>query len=164
VYLVFLKMGFFMSFIGKLFAALVGGFVVSLLGSVVVATAMANSDQNPDTSSTILLVFFAISAALALSAKRAAKAWRRLLLLSAVLCFAMPLASMIFSGVATAEMASHSGAAAAGAMLGGGIVTMVTGVFGFFLGAIFLIAGLLVGRDPKIIIVNSEVKTVSEQT
>jgi hypothetical protein len=69
----------------------------------------------------------------------------------------MPISSLIFSGAQVADAASqggeYAGAATAGAALGGGMVTAITGFLGFYLGVIFLVIGLLVGRDKQIVII-----------
>ena len=48
---------------------------------------------------------------------------------------------------------TESTAAAAGAALGGGMITAITGFLGFLLGIIFLVIGLLVGRDKEVVII-----------
>lgn len=69
----------------------------------------------------------------------------------------MPLSSFIFTGSHVAEVATqggeYAGAAAAGAALGGGLITAISGFLGFFLGVIFLVVGLLTGRDKEIIVI-----------
>ena len=83
-------------------------------------------------------------------AERAAKAWRRLLIANACLCFSLPIAGMIFTGRAAAHsdaMGHHLQAGATAAA--GGVATVALAIFGFFLGAIFLVVGLLVGRSTS---------------
>ena len=66
-------------------------------------------------------------------------------MLSRLLCFALPLASIVFSGVVAVDHVSSAGsdAARAGAVVGsalaGTAMTLVSGVVGFFLGLIFLV-------------------------
>ncbi|WP_444922661.1 hypothetical protein ACJJH9_00120 (plasmid) [Microbulbifer sp. DLAB2-AF] len=73
------------------------------------------------------------------------------MLVSAVLCFLLPVAGLVFTGNAVAD--TTSGAEAAGAAIGGGLVSGFMGFVGFFLGIVFLIIGLLTGRDKQVIVV-----------
>ena len=61
----------------------------------------------------------------------------------------------MFTGAVATQVAQETGDAAvtAGAAIGGGLVTLIAGFLGFFLGAIFLVVGLLVGRDKQVIVV-----------
>jgi hypothetical protein len=92
--------------------------------------------------------FWAIALVVTISAPRAGKTWRRLLIISSLLAFAMPILSFIYKGVQVTSSAIQgseysSAVAAAGAALGGGMVaTVITGFLGFFLGVIFLVIGL----------------------
>lgn len=144
---------------GKIVSGVLGGLIVATLGSFVVTIAGAGSDPEAsgEFGAKAFFVIWALSIVIAVMAKGAGKAWRRLMLTSAVLSFLLPLASFIFSGAHVAEVAStggeHAGAAAAGAAIGGGLITMISGFLGFFLGIIFLLIGLLVGRDKQVIVV-----------
>ena len=69
---------------------------------------------------------------------------------NACLSFALPLAAFIFSGKAAQHFVAKGQQLEAVATAGvGGVMAIVLGVIGFFLGAIFLVVGLLVGRDNK---------------
>jgi hypothetical protein len=87
------------------------------------------------------------------------KAWRRLLIISGVLSFLLPLSTIISTGVHVANIlekgGQYSSAAAAGAVIGGGLVSGLMGIMGFFLGAVFLVIGLLVGRDKQVIYIQA---------
>lgn len=87
----------------------------------------------------------------------AAKTWRKILITIALLCFSLPIAGMVLSGAimhaASDGNTSSNLGAAAGAALGTGFVGWILGIIGFFVGGIFLIIGLLVGRDPRIVYV-----------
>ena len=104
-------------------------------------------------------VFWILGFVIALMAKSAPKAWRRLLLTSAVLSFLLPLSGIIYTGSFMAAHvdpgAEYAGAQAAGAAIGGGLVSGILGFIGFFLGVVFLIIGLLVGRDKQVIYVQA---------
>jgi hypothetical protein len=51
--------------------------------------------------------------------------------------------------------AQHTGAQAAGAAIGGGLISGILGFIGFFLVVVLLIIGLLVGRDKQVIYVQA---------
>ena len=53
-------------------------------------------------------------------------------------------------------------AAVAGAAIGGGLVTGFMGILGFFLGAVLLIIGFLVGRDGQVVCVQASSSTKTE--
>lgn len=144
----------------KLLAGLVGGFFIAILGALVIALGGASPSKPAGGGGGGTLAFFvlwAASIALALMAPSAAKAWRRLLITSGILSFMLPLSTLLFTGshVASAveKGGEYAGAAAAGAMIGGGLVSGIMGIVGFFLGAVFLVIGLLVGRDKQIVYV-----------
>lgn len=91
----------------------------------------------------------------------AAKVWRRMLITTGLLCFSLPLAAFAFTGQLASQMptgtsaAEHAGAAA-GAAVSGILIGGFLGFIGFFAGAIFLVIGLLVGRDPKVVYVQAQ--------
>lgn len=103
---------------------------------------------------------------MALGAKTAAKAWRRLLLSFAVLSFLMPISGIIYTGSFMATQvdstSEYAGAQAAGAAIVGGLISGFMGFVGFFLGLVFLVIGLLVGRDKQIVYVEKQPQ--SEET
>lgn len=130
---------------GKLFAGIVMGIVVAILCFLVFGIGSGAGEAGAGRGGWAALVGFAFMMTLALTAARSGYAWGRGLLLCGLLCFAMPLATMIFSGIIGAQQmgAAPTEAGRAGAAIGtamaGGFMTIVTGVFGFFLGLIFLI-------------------------
>jgi len=142
---------------GKIVAGLFGGLIVAIIGAMVVTVALASSPAASSVGAIAFFVFWALGIALAVTASRTGKAWRRVLISSGLLSFALPLSSIIFTGSvmtqAAGEGGEFSGAAAAGAAIGGGMITIASGVLGFFLGVIFLVIGLLVGRDREVIII-----------
>ncbi len=144
--------------IGKIISGLVGGLIVAILGSMLVTLASAGPPESDgQTGAMVFLIFWVVALVIALKAPRAGKAWRRLLIISGLLAFAMPISSLIFTGAQIADVASqsgeHVGAAVVGTALGGGIVTAIAGFLGFFVGVILLVTGLLIGRDKQIIII-----------
>jgi hypothetical protein len=143
---------------GKIVSGIVGGLIIAILGAFVVTVALSSDPESGgQTGAVAFFVFWVFGLILALTASRAGKAWRRILVTSAILSFAMPLSSFIFTGSQVAEVATqggeYAGAAAAGAALGGGLITAISGFLGFFLGVIFLVVGLLTGRDKKIVVI-----------
>ena len=92
-----------------------------------------------------------IGVVVALMAPRAAKVWRRLFLTAAIVCLVGPLSMCVGTAglVSATSEASKSAAAGFGAAAAGGIASMVVGFFAFFLAAILLVLGLLIGRDKQ---------------
>ena len=145
----------------KIIAGLLGGFILAVLGAILVTITFAASPEKGGSWGAIaFLIFWVIGIAVALRAKSAAKAWRRLFLSSAVLSFLAPISAIIYTGsfmatqVDTASV--YAGAQAAGAAIGGGLISGFMGFVGFFLGVVFLIIGLLVGRDKQVVYVERQ--------
>lgn len=146
---------------GKIVSGIIGGLILAILGALVVTIALTSDPESVGQMGVITFVaFWLFGLILALTASRAGKAWRRIFVTSAILSFTIPLSSFIFTGSQVTEAASqggeYAGAAAAGAILGGGFITAISGFLGFFLGVIFLVLGLLTGRDKEVIIIKEE--------
>lgn len=142
----------------KLLAGILGGLMLAILGAIVVTTMFAGGGSGAGMGALSFFAFWAIGMAVALTAPVAAKAWRRLLISSAVISFLLPLSGLIYTGSFLATMDSsgeHSGAATAGAVIGGGLVSGFLGFVGFFLGIALLVVGLLVGRDKQVVYVQA---------
>ena len=143
---------------GKIVSGVIGGLIMALLGTLVVTVALSSDPESGGQIGAVaFIVFWIFGLVLALSASRAGKAWRRILVTSAILSFAMPLSSFIFTGVQVTQAATqggeYAGAATAGAALGGGLITAISGFLGFFIGIIFLVVGLLTGRDKDVVVI-----------
>lgn len=136
-----------MKIVWKLVAAIFGGFLFAFMGMMV--TALSGLASEGGAGGVVFLVAWALGAAIALISPRAGKSWRYLLVCCALLSLAMPLSTLIFAGGSVSEAGSQGAAAATGAAIGGGLATAMSGFIGFFLAAIFLIIGLLVGRDKS---------------
>lgn len=134
-----------MSLFWKVVAALAGGLLLAFIASMVVA--LSGLSDEGSAVSVVFWVAWLAGAVIALLSHRAARAWRYILVGCAILSLTMPLASMIFAGSQVVESGAMGAGAAAGSAIGGGIVTAMSGVVGFFMAAIFLIIGLLVGKD-----------------
>jgi len=142
----------------KILAGIVGGLILAILGSLLVTVTFAAGSDGAAKGVGAFFIIWIVGIAVAVMAPSASKAWRRLLLTSSVFSFLMPLSGLIFTG---AYMANNTkgGAEAAGAAIGGGLVSGALGFIGFFLGVIFLIVGLLVGRDKQIVYVERPTPT-----
>jgi hypothetical protein len=144
----------------KILAGLIGGLIIAILGAVVIAVGGA---ANPKSGATYGFVAFFIlwlvGIVVAVKAPSAGKAWRRLLITAAVLSFLLPLSALFLAGSHVAgtleKGGEYAGAAAAGAAIGGGLVSGFMGVIGFFLGAVFLVIGLLVGREKQVVYIQA---------
>lgn len=141
----------------KFVAGLIGGLILAVLAATVVGLAGAASGSGAGAG-----VFFGawvIALVIALTAPRAGKAWRRLLIISGLMAFMLPLSGIIFTGsyVATKvdHTSAHAAAEAAGATIGGALVSGALGFIGFFLGVILIIVGLLTGRDKQVVYVQA---------
>lgn len=141
---------------GKVVAGVVGGFILAVLAANIAAVVFGDSaakEQSATVTTLSFVVFLGLwagSVYFSIKAASAAKAWRKLLISSACLSFSMPLAGILFAGKAAYhyEKTGHHLESAAMAGLGGAFA-FVLGLLGFFLGAIFLVIGLLVGRDNQ---------------
>lgn len=145
----------------KFIAGLFGGLILAVLGTVLITITFAASPEKGGAWGAIaFLIFWVIGIIVALGAKSAAKAWRKLLLSSAVLSFLMPIAGIVYTGIFMAThvdtTSEYAGAAVAGAAIGGGLISGLMGFVGFFLGVVFLVIGLLVGRDKQVVYVEKQ--------
>ncbi len=137
--------------VGKIFAGLIMGIVVALLAYFVFAIGSAGGLA---VGGWAALGCFLLTFVMAITAQRARYAWGRGFVVAGLLCFALPLATVVMSGaVGVREMgqattqAGRAGAAA-GSFIGGAVVTLVSGIVGFFLGAIFLISAYFLRTRP----------------
>ncbi|WP_092180199.1 hypothetical protein [Pseudomonas sp. NFACC32-1] len=138
----------------KILAELVAGLILTILVSTVVAiTGAASPRVGGGAGEIIFFVTWILALAIAVSAPTAGKAWRRLLVTSGIAAFMLPSAGIVFTGSHIAINGAHSGSETVGTAIGGTLVSGFLGFVGFFLGVIFLIAGLLVGRDKQVIYV-----------
>ena len=142
----------------KFIAGLVGGFILAVLAAILVTTTFAASPgKGGGLGGSAFFLFWFTGMIIALMAQTAAKAWRRLLLSSAVLSFLAPISAIIYTGSFMATRVNtgseYAGAQAAGAAIGGGLLSGFMGFVGFFLGVVFLIIGLLVGKDKQVVYV-----------
>lgn len=145
----------------KFIAGFLGGLILAVLGAVLVTTAFSASPERGGSWGGIaFFIIWVLGMVVALGAKTLAKAWRRLLLSSAVFSFLAPISAIMYTGSFMATQidttSEYAGAQAAGAAIGGGLISGFMGFVGFFLGVVFLIIGLLVGRDQQVVYVEKQ--------
>ena len=133
--------------LSKIIAAIVGGFIISMVGSMLVGLSVGAGAEGGGIASNAFFVLYIVSFVVSLRSNSSKQAWKRLLITASILSFLLPISSMLFTGMFIAEETSGA-AEAAGGLIGGALVTGITGVFGFFMGVIFLIIGLLI-KDQK---------------
>ena len=144
----------------KILAGIIGGLIIAIIGTIVITLGGASKPSTGGSFGAMaFFVFWIVGIVVAVMAPSAAKAWRRLLITSGVLSFLLPLSAIVFTGSQVASTmekgGEYAGAAAAGAAIGGGLVSGFMGILGFFLGAVFLVIGLLVGRDKQVVYIQA---------
>lgn len=144
----------------KILAGIIGGLILAILGAIVIGVGGAtNPGKGGSFGAIAFFVLWIACIVVAVMAPSPAKAWRRLLIASAIFAFLLPLSGVIFTGSHVASTmekgGEYAGAAATGAAIGGTLVSGFMGIIGFFLGAVFLVIGLLVGRDNQVIYVTA---------
>ena len=142
-----------MNSLGKLIAGVIGGSLIAFLVYMITNVTASGFDSSREPNLIIFGLAWVVSIVIAILSPRPAKAWRRMLIILALVSFTMPLASMFFAVGGISQ--SDSGAEAAGAAVAGGVISILSGFFAFFMGGISLIIGLLIGRDPKVVVVHS---------
>lgn len=135
-----------MSIVWKVIAAIFGGLMFTILGFMVISMVIGEQ-ANESYGGFIMLGLFLISVVIVWKAKSPSKAWRRLLITCGIFSLALPLSTMVLSGSLIASGPEGDAAYAAGSAIGAGVATVFTGFVSIFLAAIFLITGLLIGRD-----------------
>ncbi len=145
-------------------AGIIGGLFLAVIGAILVTVTFAASPEKGGSLGAIsFFAFWVVGIVVAIFSASASKAWRKLLLSSSVLSFLLPLSGLIYTGSFMAKHvdanAQYAGAQAAGAAIGGGLISGFMGFVGFFLGVVFLIIGLLVGRDKQVVYVHARAPT-----
>lgn len=144
----------------KVLAGIIGGLLLAILGAVLVTTTFSVSAKGGSWGAISFAVLWILGIIVAVRAPSAAKAWRRLLIITSILASLLPISGLIYTGSFMATHvdpnAEHAGAQAVGAAIGGGLISGILGFVGFLLGIVFLVIGLLVGRDKRIVYVQAE--------
>ena len=130
--------------LGRLSAGLLGGLPVACLGNVALSILSLDVLPRGIVNGVSLLALWGGALAMALCADSSVNAWRRLLITSTVLCFAIPASAVIFSMRQIQQ--AHGQGEVVGALIGGSFVSVLLGIAGFFFGAIFLVTWVLLGR------------------
>jgi hypothetical protein len=130
---------------GKILAGSLMGIIAAVLATTVFGLGSGGGESGGRTGLWAALVAFLVTLGLAMMAQRGRYAWGRGMLICGLLSFALPLAGLLFSGIiggqsiASAKSGAEQAGAAIGTVMAGGLLTFVSGVFGFFLGIIFMI-------------------------
>ena len=141
---------------GKILSGLVMGLIAAVLGSVLLGLLVGGGPEGVTAGFWGMGLGFALVLTLAVTAKRAKRAWGRGFLVCALMSFALPLAGLVFSGIvgtkvieqADPETGARAGAAI-GAGLGGMMVTGTLAFMGFFAGLIFAILAFFLLRNDS---------------
>lgn len=141
----------------KIIAGVIGGLIIAILGMMLVGIGAA-ATKDPSYGVTTFFICWIGGLILGLTSPSVGKAWRRLLLVASVFSFLLPLSGLLYTGAFMATQ-TKGGYEAAGAAIGGGLISGFLGFVGFFLGVVFLIIGLLVGRSPQIVYMEKKVLT-----
>ncbi|MFA1011692.1 MULTISPECIES: hypothetical protein [Pseudomonas syringae group] len=101
----------------KILAGIVGGLILAILVSMIVGIAGAASPETSGARGVIVFfVAWVVALVIAIYTPTAGKAWRRLLVMSGIAAFMLPLSGIIFTGshIATNLSGAHSGAEKSG--------------------------------------------------
>ena len=140
---------------GRLVAGILGGLLMAILAANIAGVLFGNPlAKPPDNAPGVSAIFFFLAWGAGIytstRARTTGKAWRWNLVPCAVLSFALPLAALIMTANTAAQLDAKGAHMAAGVTaMAGTVAATIAGVFAFFMGAIFLTIGLLVGREKK---------------
>lgn len=136
----------------KIVAGIFGGLLMAIVGLILISIILSTTESSGGIASISFLVLWVTGIVMAVRSERAGKAWKKLLMTSGILLFLYPIAGIIFSigymfmEAPTAEDQAYQ---VAGGFIGGGAITITLAIIGFFLGAIFMIIGIQVGKDKR---------------
>lgn len=142
----------------RIFSKIIAGIFFALIASLAASPLAAAFVSSGNSNLVLGVVFFAVAAA-CLLAPTGRRAWGRGSLLCGVLFVTLPISTLILSGQVTKEVieasSDASGTEAAGAAIGSGLMVGASAFFGFILGAIFIVLGLVLSlggtRDVRIV-------------
>ncbi len=142
----------------KILAGIFGGLILATVGATLVTITFAASGISGALYGAVaFVVLWILAVIIALGAKSGGKAWRYLLISSGIMCLLLPLSGIIFTGTFMAKTIdpnnTYAGAQAAGAAIGGTLLSGFLGFVGFFAGIVLLLTGFLVGREKQIMYV-----------
>jgi len=136
----------------KIVAGIFGGLLMAIVGLILISIILSTTESSGGIANISFLVLWVTGIVMAVRSERAGKAWKKLLMTSGILLFLYPIAGIIFSigymfmDAPTAEDQAYQ---VAGGFIGGGAITITLAIIGFFLGAIFMIIGIQVGKDKR---------------
>ena len=142
----------------KILAGAFGGLILAVLAANDLTCLFGSTDKDADTTwvtvTFLCLVWFPAIFVSIFFNPRAPLLWRRFLIASALCSFALPLTAFVGT-LREAHAMPLSGHISketndAIAVFAGSVTALFVGVLGFFLGAIFLTMGLLVGRHKPV--------------
>ena len=142
----------------KVLAGIICGLIMAIIGAMVIAiSGVSRLGTGANYGAFAFIVFWIVGMFVAAKVPSASKAWSRLLISSGLLSFLLSLAAIISTGTLVAKAIDKGGqyAETAGVAIGGGLVSGFMGILGFFLGAVLLVIGFMVGRDKQIVYVQT---------
>lgn len=123
---------------------------MAIVGMILITIIFSTTALSSDIGGISFLVLWVAGIVIAVKSERAGKAWKRLLMTSGIFFLLYPIAGIIFSigymfmDAPTVEDQAYQ---VAGGFIGGGAITIALSIIGLFLGAVFLIIGIQVGKD-----------------
>jgi uncharacterized membrane protein len=83
----------------KVLTGIIGGLILAIIDAIfVTVTFVASPEQGSSWGANSFLAFWVVGIIVAITSASAAKAWRKLLISSAVLSFLLPLSGLIYTG------------------------------------------------------------------
>ena len=134
----------------KIIAGIFGGLLMAIVGMILII--LSTTEFSSSLGITAFFLLWIIGIVVAIKSERAGKAWKRILMTSGIFLFLYPIAGIIYSigymfmDAPTAEDQAYQ---VVGGFIGGGAITITLAIIGFFLGAIFMIIGIQVGKDKR---------------
>jgi hypothetical protein len=136
----------------KILLSVLFGLVSAILLAILVGLVVGGGTTGGQISFWTFLVGWVASTVFFARASTLKRAAARACLTVGLESFALPVAGIVFSLIVSATFYPTSGTsearagAAMGAALGGGIVTIALGIFGFFFGLVFIVAAYFLGK------------------
>ena len=127
--------------VGKIFSGIIGGFGFMFVASILVATVFNRIDPS-ELYRYVMPITWLSGIIIAITAPTTAKSWRRLFIVSGIICLSWPVAIFLFHGVLHSN--STSG------FVAGTVASWIMAVPSFFFGIVLLVIGLLIGRDKVV--------------
>lgn len=138
----------------RVIEAVIGGSVFAIFGNILAGIVFtAYPEIMVSATSVSAGLCFVTAFYVVVKSETRVKALQRLLLLASVFSFLLPLSALIYSGCFIVgdlrQGTLFTDAHYSGLSIREGVITWVVGITGFLLGIVFLITGLLVGRESQ---------------